>query len=62
VIEVSADAFEAVPETLPANLRGVLRGVFKLEERLLLEIDADTVIYGHNPPPSAREDERKDRS
>lgn len=43
VIEVDDDAFEPPPATLPAPLRGLLRGVYKLEHQLLLVLDADRV-------------------
>ena len=38
VIEVSDETYEAVPETVPAAPRALLRGVFKLKDRLLLEL------------------------
>ncbi len=46
VIEVSADLLEVVPETVPATTRGVLRGVYKLKDRLLLELDVDKLVGG----------------
>jgi purine-binding chemotaxis protein CheW len=39
VCEVDADAFEAPPETLAGSARGLIRGVYKLQERLLLVLD-----------------------
>ena len=40
VLEVVAEAFEAPPETLPAEARGLIRGVYKLPDCLLLVLDA----------------------
>jgi purine-binding chemotaxis protein CheW len=39
VVEVTPDAFELPPETLPAGARGLIRGVFKLPGGLLLALD-----------------------
>lgn len=43
VIEVSEDDFEAPPSTLDERLRELLCGVYKLEGRLLLVLDTETV-------------------
>jgi purine-binding chemotaxis protein CheW len=51
VIEVSDDSFEAAPNTVTAGLRAVLKGVFKLEKELLLELDTDKLVSG--PPPAS---------
>lgn len=48
VIEVDDDAFEPAPATLPTPLRDLLLGVYKLDGRLLLVLDADRV--GAVPP------------
>jgi purine-binding chemotaxis protein CheW len=39
VVEVSPEAFEPPPETLPQDARGLIRGVFKLPGGLLLALD-----------------------
>jgi purine-binding chemotaxis protein CheW len=39
VLSVTADDFEAPPETLRAELRSLLRGAYKLPGRLLLVLD-----------------------
>lgn len=39
VVEVTPEAFEPPPGTLPADARGLIRGVFKLPGRLLLALD-----------------------
>ncbi|MBK7876655.1 MAG: chemotaxis protein CheW [Planctomycetes bacterium] len=39
VLEVSGDLWEAPPETLSDDARALVRGVYKLEGRLLLELD-----------------------
>jgi purine-binding chemotaxis protein CheW len=46
VIEVSEAAYEAAPNTVPAGLRAVVRGIFKLEKRLLIELDTDKIVAG----------------
>jgi purine-binding chemotaxis protein CheW len=46
VVDVSNEAFEAPPETVPATSRAVLRGVFKMQGRLLLELDTDRLVNG----------------
>ncbi len=44
VVEVDASTFERPPETLSASVRDVVRGVHKLEGRLLLVIDVCRVL------------------
>jgi purine-binding chemotaxis protein CheW len=39
VIEVEPDLFEAPPETLRGEQRAMVRGVYKLADKLLLELD-----------------------
>ncbi|HUB02257.1 MAG TPA: chemotaxis protein CheW [Terriglobales bacterium] len=39
VLELAQDTFEKPPETLPAAMRATIRGVYKLPEHLLLELD-----------------------
>jgi purine-binding chemotaxis protein CheW len=43
VLEVDERTFERTPETLNATFRELVRGVFKLESRLLLLLDAERV-------------------
>jgi purine-binding chemotaxis protein CheW len=43
VAEVDDDQFEAPPQTLSAELREVIRGAYKLDGRLLLALDVETV-------------------
>lgn len=40
VIEVSDDAFERPPDTLGDDARALIRGAYKLKDRLLLVLDA----------------------
>ena len=40
VIEVGDDAFERPPETLGDDARALIRGAYKLKDRLLLVLDA----------------------
>ncbi|MBL8609314.1 MAG: chemotaxis protein CheW [Myxococcales bacterium] len=44
VVEVSDDTYEAPPDTVPTTSRSLLRGVFKLQNKLLLELDADKLL------------------
>jgi purine-binding chemotaxis protein CheW len=44
VVEVARGAFERSPATLPAVLRDVVRGVYKLEHRLLLLLDVERIV------------------
>lgn len=44
VLEVSDEDFEATPETLDAALGELVRGVYKLPDRLLLVLDAGQAI------------------
>ncbi len=50
VVEPVADALEPPPETLAGRVRDVVDGVYKLDGRLLLEMDADRTL---NLPPRA---------
>ena len=44
VIEVDADCHEPVPETLPADQKQLIAGVYKLEGRLLLVMDTERAL------------------
>jgi len=44
VLEVSADSYEPVPENVPQGQRELIRGVYKLEGRLLLVLDTERVL------------------
>ncbi|NDC37958.1 MAG: chemotaxis protein CheW [Proteobacteria bacterium] len=44
VMEVSPASYEEVPETVSAHLRSLVRGVFKLEEELLLAVDVQSLV------------------
>lgn len=44
VLEVPPSAFERAPTTLPAVLRDVVRGVYKLEHGLVLLLDVERVV------------------
>lgn len=44
VLEVEEDQYEAPPETLRASARELIRGVYKLEGRLLLVLDTEKAI------------------
>lgn len=44
VVEVEPENFERPPETLQGEARRLIKGVFKLEDRLLLILDVDQTI------------------
>lgn len=44
VVEVAPDQFEPAPATLDADLRQMLRGAYKLDRQLLLELDVPAAI------------------
>jgi len=46
VIEVEEDCAEQPPETLPADTRELLQGVYKLKDHLLLELNIKRAIAG----------------
>lgn len=45
VIQVAADEFEPVPETITPNLRELVNGVYKLDGRLLLVLDTERTLH-----------------
>jgi purine-binding chemotaxis protein CheW len=51
VLEVTADVFEPAPETLAAAARSLIRGVYKLQDRLLLVLDTERTV-GLEPVPA----------
>lgn len=44
VVEVEESCFERPPETMPARARELVRGVYKLSDRLLLLLDPERVV------------------
>jgi purine-binding chemotaxis protein CheW len=44
VFAVDDDAFELPPETLQGEARRLIRGAYKLEDKLLLVLDTDEVV------------------
>jgi len=44
VVEVSEASYEGAPNTVPQSLRAVLKGVYKLEKHLLIELDTDKLV------------------
>jgi purine-binding chemotaxis protein CheW len=44
VLEVEDDRFEAPPETLTGVARELIRGAYKLDDRLLLVLDAEKAL------------------
>jgi purine-binding chemotaxis protein CheW len=47
VLDVPADCFEPVPDNLPAEQRELIAGIYKLEGRLLLVLDAERALQTH---------------
>lgn len=45
VVQVDQNRFEPPPETLQGEQRELIRGAFKLEDRLLLILDTEKVVY-----------------
>jgi purine-binding chemotaxis protein CheW len=45
VLEIENEAYEPTPETLKGVARELIRGVYKLKERLLLVLDTERAIY-----------------
>jgi len=54
VLEVEHNSFEHPPETLKAQTRELVRGVYKLQERLLLVLDTQKTINGTEKPQSVQ--------
>jgi purine-binding chemotaxis protein CheW len=49
VLEVDEQSFERPPETLQGAARGLVRGVYKLKDRLMLVLDTDHAMNGEEP-------------
>lgn len=45
VVQVDQNRFEPPPETLQGEQRELIRGAFKLEDRLLLILDTEKVVH-----------------
>jgi purine-binding chemotaxis protein CheW len=59
VVEASDDSFEPPPETLRGTVRSAIRGVHKLEKRLMHVLDTDWVCtVEERPAPAAAASER----
>jgi purine-binding chemotaxis protein CheW len=52
VLDVSESAFERVPETVSRTAREFMRGVYKLERGLLLELDPEKTVMTSTAPAS----------
>ena len=44
VLDVPDDCFETPPETLTGKVRDLIRGAYKLDDRLLLILDVEKVV------------------
>jgi len=49
VLEVNPDLYEAPPDTVPEQVREMIRGVYKLSGRLLLVLATDKVLHFDSP-------------
>ena len=45
VVEVEQDSFEDPPETLEVSFRHLIKGVYKLQEKLMLVLDLDRAVF-----------------
>ncbi|MDA8026325.1 MAG: chemotaxis protein CheW [Actinomycetota bacterium] len=45
VVEVEKDSFEDPPETLEVSFRHLIKGVYKLQEKLMLVLDLDRAVF-----------------
>jgi len=46
VLEAEGESFEATPDTLRGPARELVRGVYKLQERLMLVLDTERTVAG----------------
>ena len=46
VVQVDRETYENPPDTLQGEARRLIRGAFKLEDGLLLDVDVDYVVAG----------------
>ncbi len=51
VVDVEEQRFESIPDTLEGEWREFVRGVYLLEERLLLLLDSDKAMSVASAPP-----------
>lgn len=45
VVEVEKESFEDPPETLEVSFRHLIKGVYKLQEKLMLVLDLDRAVF-----------------
>ena len=45
VLDISEDNFEKTPETLTGKVKDLIKGTYKLEQKLLLILDVEKVIH-----------------
>jgi purine-binding chemotaxis protein CheW len=48
VLEVEEESFERPPETIEGQTRELVRGVYKLQERLMLVLDTERAVTGED--------------
>jgi chemotaxis signal transduction protein len=53
VVEVEAAQFESAPDTIPADLRRYIKGIYKMNGALLSVIDLDTLAKELSPATEA---------
>ncbi|MCJ8347649.1 chemotaxis protein CheW [bacterium] len=44
IVHVQAQQFEDIPDGIDQKLRGLIKGVYKLSDKLLLELDIESLI------------------
>jgi purine-binding chemotaxis protein CheW len=49
VLEVSEDVFEPPPKTLQGNVRELIRGAYKLKDRIMLVLDVEKTLQTEAP-------------
>jgi purine-binding chemotaxis protein CheW len=54
-VEINDDVFEHPPETLRGVARELIKGVYKLKDRLLLVLDTERTLNLSTPPVHAGE-------
>ncbi len=52
VLEVEEESFERTPETVQGQTRELVRGVYKLPERLMMVLDTERAVTGEDAGPA----------
>lgn len=57
VVEVESGLFEPPPQTLPRRTRALIKGVYKLDPRLLLLLDIERAAVSSDGPGNERDEQ-----